>query len=251
MAVDAFNRIALCIEGEALGAESHSLVEADILSDYGGLSYYHSRAVVDEETLVDLSSGVNIDSGLRMGYFRDDPRNERYLFEIEKVGDPVIGESEKAGVGEYGFSDTVTRRVSLIGGFRVAGEEVADRREGLDKASHYLLGPPLPLAAVLFFPASAFETEAPPYLLAQRMKDIVEKAPDVIVQQPVLYPRIAEVSRKEDRSCFFDAARKFYRRRHGNVFEALVINAAEHLVGRKSFGNFFDKIFVDHTLHPC
>ena len=75
VALDALDGIALLVQREALGAQSHALIDAHALADGAGLADDHARAVVDEEALADGGAGMDVDARGRVGQFRDDARD--------------------------------------------------------------------------------------------------------------------------------------------------------------------------------
>src|SRR5262249_49939054 len=60
------NQSALFILWKRQGSKSHALIEFDVVSDHRRFADNHSRAVIYEETISDLGSGMNVDAGSRM-----------------------------------------------------------------------------------------------------------------------------------------------------------------------------------------
>ena len=77
MARMAFLQLPVFVRREALGAQGHGLVDAHPLADDRGFADHHTGPMVDEEARADLRAGVDIDTGGRVGDFRNDPRQQR------------------------------------------------------------------------------------------------------------------------------------------------------------------------------
>ena len=68
---------------EALAPERDRLIEPHVAADDGGLADDDAGAVIDEEARADRGAGMDVDAGLRMGDFRDDPREQRRAEPVE------------------------------------------------------------------------------------------------------------------------------------------------------------------------
>ena len=81
-------------------AERHALIELDVVADDRRLADDDAGAVVDEEILADLRTGVDVNAGRAVGVLAHDARDERNLALIELVRHAVDEDRVQAGVGE-------------------------------------------------------------------------------------------------------------------------------------------------------
>ena len=84
-------------------AERHALIELDVIADDRCLADDDAGAVVDEEILADLRTGVDVDTCRAVGVLAHDARDERDLALIELVRHAVDEDRVQAGVGEDDF----------------------------------------------------------------------------------------------------------------------------------------------------
>jgi hypothetical protein len=65
------------VDLEPLRPKRHRLIESDAAPEPRRLADHHAGAVVDEEALADFGAGMDVDPGLRVGEFCDDPGQQR------------------------------------------------------------------------------------------------------------------------------------------------------------------------------
>src|SRR5207248_2243966 len=70
-------------------AEGDSLVEQDVVADFGGFADDDAGAVIDEEAPAYGGAGVNLDSGEESADLGDDAGNERHAPDIELMREAV------------------------------------------------------------------------------------------------------------------------------------------------------------------
>ncbi|CAB5709211.1 Uncharacterised protein [Comamonas aquatica] len=138
VACPAFLQVALGILGKALGAQGHGLVDAHVLSEDGGLSDHHARAVVDEAARTDLRTGVDVDARLPMGQLGHDARQQRQVQPVEGVGDAVVDEGQHAGVAQHHLVHAARGRVAVEGSQHVGVQQLAQAGQLLRKGLHRL-----------------------------------------------------------------------------------------------------------------
>ena len=95
-------------------AQSHALVQQAVVTDNGGLADHHAHAVVDEQTLSDLRTGMDLDAGLvscTLGY---DASNGIEFVLIEPVGTPIAAHCFQPGVCQQNFKAAACRRVFFL-----------------------------------------------------------------------------------------------------------------------------------------
>ena len=83
------------------GSQCHSLIDLYPVSDSGGLSDYYTGTVVNEETLADGSTWVDVDSSPGMGPLAHHPWDDRDVLLIKLVCDSVGGNSLKERIAEH------------------------------------------------------------------------------------------------------------------------------------------------------
>ena len=97
-----------------------------MVADAGGFADDDTGAVVDEEMRADLRAGMDVGARALMRVLGHHARQQRNFAAIERVGDPLQGDDEHAGVGEDDFLDAAGGRITLVGGDDVGVDGAAD-----------------------------------------------------------------------------------------------------------------------------
>ncbi len=135
MALDSFDNVTFFIFFETAGPEGHAMVELDAITDDARLADHHTGAVVDKEMFADGGTGVDVDSGLAVSPFGHDPWDQGQVGSVEEVGGTENGYRFNGRVAENNFLVTASRRVTLIGGAHVGGENASNFRELTEKGA--------------------------------------------------------------------------------------------------------------------
>ena len=135
--LDSLHRVPVGPQLKALGAQGHVLVQLHVLPDGGGLADDHARAVVDKEGVSDGGPRVDVDARGPVGVLRHHPREQRDLFKVQHVRQPVRGDSGEGGVAEDDLIDAGGGRVPLVGGGQVRHELAMDLRQGGEQGVHH------------------------------------------------------------------------------------------------------------------
>jgi hypothetical protein len=117
--VDALDRVAVRVEGEALGAKGHTLVNTDAVADDGGFANHHACAVINEDPLADFGAGVDVNAGATVGVLGHDARNQWNVEAIQDMGYPVTGEGEDSRITKDRLGWARCRWIPLVGGDRI------------------------------------------------------------------------------------------------------------------------------------
>ncbi len=83
-------------------------------------------SVVDEKTLPDLSTWVDVDAGDTVRVFRHDPGDQRHTLCKELMGQPVHGNGKEAGIAEYDLVEALCSWVAFERSPNVLCEEASD-----------------------------------------------------------------------------------------------------------------------------
>ena len=94
-------------------SKGHRLVEAHVAADDRRLADDDACAVIDEESLADLSARVDVDAGLGMGDLGDDPRQKRRPEPVEFMRQTVAHHRRDARKAKDDLVDAVRRRIEL------------------------------------------------------------------------------------------------------------------------------------------
>jgi len=88
-------------------AESDSLVEEDIVADFGGFADDDAHAVIDEEAAANARAGVDFDAGEEAADLGEDAGEEGYSPAIELMGKAVNEDCVEAGVAQEDLEDAL------------------------------------------------------------------------------------------------------------------------------------------------
>ena len=98
VALEATDQSSCIIFRKTKRSQRDTLIEFDILANHGGFSNDDSRSVIDKKVMSNLSTRMDIDSGLRVGNFRDHARQERDPLLLQFVGHPINHDGKDARV---------------------------------------------------------------------------------------------------------------------------------------------------------
>ena len=66
------------VQGKAFCTQCHTLIKADMITDYSRLPDHNTRTMIDTEIFSDLRSRMNVYSCIRMGHFCYNTWNHRH-----------------------------------------------------------------------------------------------------------------------------------------------------------------------------
>ena len=113
--------------------ESNSLIDLDIVADYGGFADNDACTVVYEEISADSSSRVDIYTCLAVGVFSHDTRDKRDTEQMELVRDAVYKYCEQSGIREDYLIFVECGGVTLKCSLNVRFDVVSYLRESIQK----------------------------------------------------------------------------------------------------------------------
>ena len=124
--------------------------------------------MIDEEIAADFGSWMNIDPGSTMRPLGHHSRYQRQLFPVKNMSDALYRDGFYAGVSDDYFVEAGARRISFIGRFDIASQQVADTGELPDQVEDDLFRPPAGALRLLqtqtlkgFYPKSLGDTQNP------------------------------------------------------------------------------------------
>ena len=82
------------------------MVDGAVVADHGGLAEHDAHAVVDEQALADLGTGVDLDAGLVAAVLADPAGKEKVPVFIQPVGNAVVDQDMEAGVQQDDLQHT-------------------------------------------------------------------------------------------------------------------------------------------------
>src|SRR5262245_43057523 len=91
---------AAVIHCKPLGSQCYSLIKAHVTANHRSLANDNTGPVVDEKTVADLRSGMNVDPRCGMRDLRNDAGKERRAQFIELMGEPMMGDRDNSRVAK-------------------------------------------------------------------------------------------------------------------------------------------------------
>ena len=107
-------------------AEGDAVVDGAVVADLGGLADDDAHAVVDEQALADLRTGVYLDAGHMPRKLRKRTREEKVLVLIEPVCLAVVKQSMEALIEEDDLERGARRRVAVADRASVVEQALED-----------------------------------------------------------------------------------------------------------------------------
>ena len=107
----ALNEHAILIGWEPLGPQGHRLIEANPLTNDGGLANDDPGTVINEKAGTDLGTGVNIDAGQGMRDFSNHAGNQRQPKQVQFMRQPMIDHRSNARIANQNLIDTAASAV--------------------------------------------------------------------------------------------------------------------------------------------
>jgi hypothetical protein len=97
-------------------AESHALVQQNIVADFRGFSDYYAHSMIDKAAAADGGAGVNFDAGHGARELGDHAGEREPSGFVNAVRDSVQDNGVEAGVAEENFQHAARRRVAAENG---------------------------------------------------------------------------------------------------------------------------------------
>ena len=100
-------------------AQGDALIEGAVVPDDGSFADDHAGAVVDEQPLADLRTGMDLDAGQKPGALADHPCGEVFFVGMERVGQPIQHQRVESRVEEQYLRAGAGGRVLLADGIDI------------------------------------------------------------------------------------------------------------------------------------
>ena len=97
----------------ACAPQRHSLVDGHIISDHSCLPNDDTVAVINKQSFTDAGAGVNLYARLAHSSLGNISGQEKMLFQVQLVGNPIVHHNFKAGIQKH-FHGGVYRRVTFF-----------------------------------------------------------------------------------------------------------------------------------------
>src|SRR5579863_7362938 len=111
-------------------AQSDSLVEGDVVADYGGLANYGAHAVVDEETAAEFRAGMNLDAGEQARDLRDVARRKAHAVAPEPMTEVMSPHGVQTRIEQQYFEIGTRCRIRLENGGDIFAHGMEETRHG-------------------------------------------------------------------------------------------------------------------------
>ncbi len=133
MAWYAFDGIVGVVGNEALCSECDSLIYFHIVAYDRCRSDDDSRAVVDDKTFSDGSTGMDVDTGGRVCELGDHARDDGHFEQLQTVGDAIADSCAESRVAGYDFVGGDGCGVAEIGSVNISVEHTAEFGKTFDE----------------------------------------------------------------------------------------------------------------------
>ena len=187
-------------------------------------------AVVDEEVVADRGAGMDVDAGAAMGPLAHHARDERDRELVQQVGEAVDGDRLQAGVAKDDFGGRFARRVAVVGGLHVGGEQFANLGKLLEEQERLGLAQRLEVFSRFAIAGGAgVVAEGAADLRRQAIVQAIDQVADVVADVALVQSLAAAVAGEHDLVQLVDRGDDFVVARQRAVVE--VIDLAGALVG--------------------
>lgn len=150
------------------------------------------------EVAADGCARMDVDSRFAMGHLGDDARDKGHTEFQQLMRDAVVADGAYGGIAADYFSETMCRRVTVVGGHHIRGQCAAHFRQMADELGGNERG----FFALEFGAASAFtvsrEAKAGEYLPGQQVEQAFDVYADVVLDGAAVDCGIAEISGEEN-----------------------------------------------------
>jgi hypothetical protein len=102
-------------------AQSHGLIDDDVIAHFAGLTNDHAAAVIDEEAFADLGVRMDFDAGEKAAQLRYQTRQERDTVGAQEMGAPMEDNCVQARVQQSHFECASGCRVQAAYGIDLIG----------------------------------------------------------------------------------------------------------------------------------
>ena len=92
-------------------AQSHVLINQNVVANLGGLSDHDAHAVVDEKPAADRRAGMDLNAGEKARYLRNHSRQQRYIRVVEPVRETMQQDRVKSRIAKENLEDALGGRV--------------------------------------------------------------------------------------------------------------------------------------------
>ena len=178
---------------EALGTESHALIQRDMSTDDTGFADDDTRAVVDGEVLADAGAGVYVDARLGVRLLGDDARQDRYLHLMQGMGYAIMGHGVDNRIAEDDLTVGLSRRVVIEHRLDIGVEQTLYLRQLVDEAKGQVLGRLLGIALAL-----GAELQTAGYLSLQQVIELLHRHADDVRPHADIGLPLMEIVGKDD-----------------------------------------------------
>ena len=189
--------------GKGDGAQCDTLVDSYSVSDPGGLAYYDTSTVINEETLTDVGPGVNVDARLAMGIFSHYAREQGNVLFIELMSHSVDCNSKEPRIAEDDFVIALCGRISLSGSYDILGKSPSQPGHFFKEVYGCFMAPAKALGAGEIV-AEAFVANGKGNLLGQGLKESGDLLSEVITEVDPVHGRAYKIAGKEYVSNLFN-----------------------------------------------
>ncbi len=121
-------QLSVLTDEETFGPQGDGLINTYSFTDDGGFTNDHAGSVIDKESVINLRTGMNIDSGLAMRLFRDDARQQRKVELMQLMGQPIVHHRMNSRVAEQHIIHAARGGVTLISGEDITVKTLTNHR---------------------------------------------------------------------------------------------------------------------------
>ena len=210
------------------------MIDANPFANHGGFADDNSGAVVDKKTFVDVSPGVDVDTGQVVGVFGHHPGQQRNFEMVEMMGHAVDRDGKEAGIAENNLVNTFGGGVALDSGTDVGCQDAAQSRQLLDKIGSRIKTALLTVQAIVMI-AQAVMANRQDNLVTEHLMEDGKLLTEIVFKVDRVDSGLREVAGKEDVASLFDDSDSFIAQGNRLWRQMLKTFAAE-----TSFGQLVD-----------
>ena len=183
--------------GDGQSAQRDSLVNSDVVPDFGGFADHHPGSMVNDETFSDFGGRVNIDTGNAVSIFGHNPRQQRHAEIHQLMGNSINGDGKYTRIAEDDLIIAPGGRVAMVGGPHIVRQRFAEGGNGFQKLQGQLITLFFTLAAGLIISQTVMP-DAATDLLGKHVKQSRGRLAHRIFQVHRINLAPAEISREQN-----------------------------------------------------
>ena len=130
----------LLAAGGRFGSERHTVINFDVLADLAGFADDRAGAMIDKKVGANPRAGMQIHPRAAMGPFGHDPWNERDVFQIKLMGQPLDCDRLHERIGDDNFFLAEGGGIAVVSRFGIGAQDLANAWQAAEEFQGQLAG---------------------------------------------------------------------------------------------------------------